>query len=349
MSFRLSATWFSALALLCCVVPAGAADINKDQFKAFVAKVEASAKGFIDKDQEDPDINNAVAGVRYGDDIIPDLTAAVNATRTPPYDAYVVAKLLYPLMPDDKNRQYLTPEQIRKVLPMVKAVTGRQGKYLPFPTYNKDKLKEFQIPPTFAGGNISADMVAKLGKINDARAEKMAKDRPVAIHNLYAGQIHALYYRLIWALDDPKEDSQLVQEMANCEKENLGDFCYLVQFIKDRVAEMPAGRAKRLNDDISKLAQALKWKSEWTYSDYANPALSQSDNSKPGGVWFTPYTVMYALANSLAAKGGAAQLVPLTADEYKKGQDYIGKWRDKNHQPKNAFPPDAEVMKAIGK
>lgn len=340
----LPAMLLAAFTLLSYASFAHAQGMTKEQYGQLVGKVEANAKTWVEQDTEDAATNAALTSLRYNDELLGELTTTLNVTRKDPMSVYVAAKLLYQLVPDQKEQQYLTPELARKILPTVKTVVGKQAKFLPYPMYGKLALKAFEIPANFTAKEVSPAVVAALDKIHQLRAEKLAKDKPVAQHNRFASDINRLYVRLLYVANDPKEDEEFFKQLTEFEAAGVAEFNYMLALLGGKVPEMPAERAKRFYEDLAKLAPGMKWKIGY-YGDHTSPMLPPADNSRPYIAGFGTGLELYKLVNALADKGACAKMPGATEADINKAQAFIAEWRKKGPKRDNAFPSDPEIVK----
>lgn len=337
------------------VTPLGAAPITKTDLAALIAMADASAKSWVEQDQEDPDLDILLAKVQYDESSVADLTAAINAGRKDPLGAYVAVKLLWPILPTrqdvslaqviqvQKAPEWATDDLIKKLLPAAKSAEARLGKYLPLPVYTKEQLKVLEIPD-YSAQNITEAMVKALEQINKLRAEKLSREKPTIQHDEMAWHIHRITYRMMLQLNDPREDQQILRLIADHENQGNGDFVYLVGLVEQAAATMSADRAKKFYDVLLRMAQVLRWKYQG-YDYWAHIVIRPDDNSRPQALQTFTGVILVDACNALADRCKAQKLTPPDEADVRKAQTYVNQWQKSHPQPPNGTPSDAEVLR----
>jgi hypothetical protein len=314
-------------------LPASAAP-TAEQLTALVKKVEANAKTWIEQDQEDKDLANAL-NVKYDETNLQDLTTACNASRKELVSVYVALKLLSPLAPGGAA-PLPSPELARKYLPLVKSLDGR-FKCQTLPVYGKDALTKYHYSQP---GKMTEDVARALEAMNKLRDEKIAKDKVIAQNNKLVCEFRRLYARMLLAADDPKEDAALGKLFTDYEGQALADYDYIVALLAGNAKAIKVDRAKKFYEEIDKAVPAMKWKMQ-TYVDYGTTTFEPDQNSVSGGGGVSQQ--FWDNLNALGAVVGAAKITLPKYEDVTKAQDLIKLWR-KNH-PGNSIPPEGDINK----
>lgn len=347
------------------IVPQASAGPSKEEIGEWVKKVEANAKSWIEQDVEDPEVNAALAKIRYDEGNVEDLTAACAAGRKEADLAYVSFKLLYPLAPAGATAAP-SPEVARRFLPLFKTLDARL-KYQPFPNYSKDNLRQFVIPANFAR-QVNSSTVSALADIHKRRDEKLAREKPIAKSNKMVHEFRQLYSRVLLAADDPKADAVLVKMVSDYEAQAYDDYLLVCNLIVSKSAGLKPERAKQFFEEVGKIATALRWKTGW-YANAVSTVFAADNNTRCAATNYRAGSQIMERINKMAAKAGAQPLAPADGSnlwiddaklkagdakeqqkwkekaakeaDFKKAQEFIKLWQ-KARGP-NSMPSDNDI------
>ena len=291
-----------------------------DQLPALIKQIETSAQAWLKEDvARDEALEKTLLGVRYSEEIIPALTAAMNAPRPDPINLYVINRLLEPLDPpslrsDNRPIRRSSVDFNRKLLPALKSLDQRLAKYQDMPKIAGPTLEAIKMPA--AAGDIANEaFLRQVETVQKRRDEKIVRERPIALHNQQAGRLRQYIWRLTLACEDPKEDQQIISRLPALEKSG-SEYKALIEVINREIPYMSPERAKSLYDALLKIGEPLRLAMSLHRDPSNTPvnpagfsaAIHDREAEQPG-------ILIYGLINRLANVAKAPGVAVPTASE----------------------------------
>jgi hypothetical protein len=236
-----------------------------EEFDRLVEGLAVEADAFASsKDDKGPQPSPTVATVRYSEQSVTDLGAALKAAHgQPPSNLFVLYQLTLPLLSAGD-------ETLRKVRPELTSLLQQHCRYKPMPTLTASQAADLK---SGEGANLQAK-----ARADKARREKESAERAVVKCNRAVAALEANLKMLLIMTGEDEADEPLLARLAKEEADRLVTYKGTLDAIKDEVVRMSQERAKLYYDRLRALAEKVGVRRRG-YRDPATPEYNPAGNS----------------------------------------------------------------------
>jgi hypothetical protein len=295
---------WGATALLSSAAPAQEA--ARPTIAAIADALETEAEAYLNGQSEQSKAAEQLQQIKYDEESIRPLTAALRSPRKMTTAPYVANRLLEPLLSAD-------PKIVARMATTLRLLHARGRRFLPLPSYSKQALTQYQIPP-FNPRATAETVLRQMDQIQKRRLEKVAKEQAVIRYNREVMALEKKLVRLLLRVGDPQYDRDVLSVMTAAERSGHATYAAILGAMADSAEHVDAERAELLYTALESMGSQMRMKKK-KYVHPAEAKLRSHENSEFAASDDFPGIRLLSAANEFAAKANKPRIQVPTKKE----------------------------------